>query len=100
MPFYTTSQKLKIIKEIDHDSREIWLTLQDDANHYGKQEITDLFVDILSRDSSSYNRFDYKASILYIEEGLKNVNTDTSIELLVACVNLTSQRKLSHFLLR
>ena len=73
---YTTSQKIAIINDIDLESRELWLMLNDNHNYYSKDSIKKLFVDMLNKDASGCTRFDLKTCESYINK----VATDTVLK--------------------
>ena len=105
MSNYNTSQKIAIINEIDEESRELWLMLNDSADSYSEDNIVGLFVDILSCDKSGHTRFNMKRCEAYIEnvvndhkKGLAEAMPPKKFDLLAACQTATRRNQLHSFL--
>lgn len=98
MSTLTVSQKIAIIKEIANDSRDLWLILNESHANVGCEEIKNLFIDIINRDSNCYTRFRLDMSHVYLDDGLKDFEVTSSFDMLAACYKLTSVERLSYFL--
>lgn len=107
MSDYTVSQKIAIINDIDQESRELWLILNDKgaADLYSQDQIKELFINILSKDKDQYTRFNIQRSESYIEDAIADNDEDRAddkpirnFDLLSVCYSVTRKNNLHNFL--
>ena len=67
---YSTSKKIAIINEIDAESRELWVMLNNNIDDYEVEDVKQLFIDIVSRDEGNYTRFNVDAAKAHIESAV------------------------------
>lgn len=107
MSNYTVSQKIAIINDIDQESRELWMMLNETgvADLYTQDQIKDLFVNMLSKDKDGHTRFNVQVSDAYIEDAVSQNNEDLGVgtagsnfDLLSVCHSVTRKQQLHSFL--
>ena len=106
MSNYTVSQKIAIINDIDQESRELWMMLNETGvpELYTQDQIKDLFINMLSKDKDGHTRFNVQVSDAYIEDAISQNNKELGVmaidnfDLLSVCHSVTRKQQLHSFL--